>query len=72
VLVIAKGCVPLSIVESQWLRRMVLQYDSKIAFPSPRQLVQDHIAAMLHKTMEQYVLLALALADTVAITFDLW
>lgn len=34
VLIIAKGYVPLSIVESQWLRRMVLQCNSKIAFPS--------------------------------------
>jgi hypothetical protein len=36
VLIIAKGCVQLSIVESQWLRHIVLQCDSKIAFPSRR------------------------------------
>ena len=72
VLLIAKGCIPLSLVESQWVRRLVLMCDSRIHFPSRKQLVREHIPAMFTKTMEQYVLPLVGKSATVSVTFDLW
>lgn len=72
VLLIAKGCIPLSLVESQWVRRLVLMCDSRINFPSRKQLVMEHIPAMFTKTMEQYVLPLVGKSATVSVTFDLW
>lgn len=71
VLLIAKGCIPLSLVESQWVRRLVLMCDSRINFPSRKQFVREHIPAMYTKTMEQYVLPLLGKSATVSVTFDL-
>jgi hypothetical protein len=71
VLLIVKGCIPLSLVESQWVRRLVLMCDSKMAFPSRRQLLKEHIPAMFMKTMEQYVLPLVGKCATVSVTFDL-
>jgi hypothetical protein len=72
VLLIAKGCIPLSLIESPWVRRLVLMCDSKMAFPSRRQLVKEHIPTMFMKTMEQYVLPLIGKCTTVSVTFELW
>ena len=72
VLLIAKGCIPLSLVESQWVQRFVFMCDSGINFPSRKQLVREHILAMFTKHMEQYVLPLVEKSTTVSVTFDLW
>jgi len=72
VLLIAKGCISLSMCDSPWLRTLVLQCDSKINFPSRRSLMRVHIPNMLAKTMELYVLPSLSACATASITFDLW
>ena len=70
-LMIAKGCMPLSSMESPWMRRTLLSCDPKL-FLSRKALVNEHIPAMLKKIMEQYMLPRLSTCATVNITFDLW
>ena len=41
-------------------------------FPTQKALVHEHIPALLAKTMERYVLPAIASCTTASITFDLW
>ena len=49
VLFVAKGYVVLSIVESSWLRRFVMQRDPKVCFPSQKQRSQELIPRILAK-----------------------
>ena len=72
VLFIAKGYESLSIVESAWLRRLMLRRDPKVVCPSRKQLVREHIPAMLTKTMERFVIPLITSCQTASITFDLW
>ena len=72
VLFIAKGYESLSIVESVWLRRLMMRHDPKVVCPSRKQLVREHIPAMLAKTMDRYVLPLISSCQTASITFDLW
>ena len=72
VLFIAKGYETLAVVESLWLRRLVMRRDPKVKFPTRKALVHEHIPALLAKTMERYVLPAIASCATASITFDLW
>ena len=44
---IAKDCIPLSMVNSQWMRRLVLQCDPRVVFPFQRKLVNQHIPSLL-------------------------
>ena len=69
---IAKGYKTLAVVESPWLRRLVMRRDPKVKFPTRKALVHEHIPALFSKTMEQYVLPAIASCATASITFDLW
>ena len=69
---IAKGYESLSIVESAWLRRLMMRRDPKVVCPSRKQLVREHIPAMLAKTMDRYVLPLISSCQTASITFDLW
>ena len=72
VLFIAKGYESLSIVESAWLRRLMMRRDPKVVCPSRKQLVREHIHAMITKTMDRYVLPLISSCQTTSITFDLW
>ena len=72
VLFIAKGYESLSIVESAWLRRLMMRRDPKVVCPSRKQLVREHIPAMLEKTMDRFVLPLINSCQTASITFDLW
>ena len=72
VLFIAKGYESLSIVESAWLRRLMMRRDPKVVCPSRKQLVREHIPAMLTKTMDRYVSPLIDSCQTASITFDLW
>ena len=72
VLFIAKGYESLSIVESAWLRRLMMRRDPKVVCPSRKQLVREHIPAMLTKTMDRYALPLISSCQTASITFDLW
>lgn len=72
VLLIAKGNVPLSMVENPWLRRLVLRCDARVVFPTRNQLSKEHIPQLLATTMERYVYPVINNCDTVTVTFDLW
>jgi hypothetical protein len=56
VLMIAKGYMPLSIVESPWLRQMVLHHHGQVQFLFRKQLVCEHLPILLQKPMATYVL----------------
>ena len=62
VLFIAKGYESLSIVESAWLRKLMMRRDPKVVCPSRKQLVREHIPAMLTKTMDRYLSRSLTVA----------
>ena len=62
----------MSIVESAWLRRLMMRRDPKVVCPNRKQLVRKHIPAMLEKTMDRYVLPLISSCQTASITFDLW
>jgi hypothetical protein len=55
VLMIVEGYMPLSIVQSPWLRWMVLHLCDQVWFPFRKQLVREHLPTLLQKTMEVYV-----------------
>jgi len=72
---IAKGYETLAMVESPWLRRLVMRRDPKVKFPTRngrKALVYEHIPTLFAKTMEWYVLPVIASCTTASITFDLW
>ena len=71
VLLIAKGCLPLSLAKSPWEWHLILMCKSRMAFLTTKQLVNEHIA-MFVNTMEKYVLPLLGKCGTVSITFELW
>jgi hypothetical protein len=52
---IAKGYMPLSIMESPWLRQMMLHLCGQIWFLSYKQLGYEHLPILLQKTMATYV-----------------
>ncbi len=54
---IVRGYMPLSIVESPWLRQMGLLLCGQVQFPFCKQLVHEHLPVLLQKTMEVYVFL---------------
>jgi hypothetical protein len=72
VLLMAKGCIALSMVENPWLRRLVLRCDARIVFSTRNQLVNEHIPNLLATTMERYVYPLINSCETVSVTFDLW
>jgi hypothetical protein len=49
-----------------------MHQDPMMKFPTLKALVHEHIPALLAKTMERYVLHAIASCATTSITFDLW
>jgi hypothetical protein len=71
-LLVAKGCIALSMVENPWLRRLVLRCDAGVVFPTRSQLVNEHIPNLLATTMERYVYPLINSCETVSVTFDLW
>lgn len=71
-LYICKSYQPLSTVEDPWFRRLVLSQNPRVVFPSRRQLMREHLPAMVAKTMEKFVLPLLETCDTATATFDLW
>jgi hypothetical protein len=64
--------MPLSIVESSWLKQMVLCLYGQVQFPSHKQLVHEHFHALLCKTMEVYMFPTIGQCAIVTTTFDLW
>lgn len=72
VLFVCKSYQPLSVVDDQWMRRLLMHQNPKLLFPSRRSLVREHLPNMVGKTMEKYVLPLLNNCDTVSISFDLW
>jgi hypothetical protein len=71
-LLVAKGCIALSMVENPWLRRLVLCCDARVVFPTRSQLVNEHIPNLLATTMERYVYPLINNCEIVTVTFDLW
>ena len=41
VLLVAKGWLLLSVIENPWMWRLILMYDSRMAFQSTKQLVKE-------------------------------
>jgi hypothetical protein len=70
-LFVAKGYMPIFVVENQWLRRMVLCQNLQIVFPNWKQLVQHVIPELVTKTMEKFVMPTLESCIT-TIFFNLW
>ncbi len=71
ILMIAKENMPLFVVESPWLRQMVLCLCGQVKFPFRKQLVCEHIPALLQITMATYVFLAIVQYAIVTTIFDL-
>jgi hypothetical protein len=71
-LFLAKSYMPISIVENQWLRHMVLCQNPQIVFPNQKQVVQHAILELVAKTMEKFVILVLESCITTSTSFDLW
>ncbi len=69
---IAKGTMRLSIVESLWLRQMVLRLCGQVKFPFWKQLVYEHILALLQIIMATYVLPAIIQYAIMTTIFDLF
>lgn len=61
-----------SIVESQWLRLLVMHYNPHVMFANYKKIVQHAIPSLVVKAMEQYVMLALDLGVIPTIYFNLW
>jgi hypothetical protein len=57
---------------SPWLQCLVMCKDNKIRFLNYRQLVEEHILAMLQKTTKKLVLYYLSICATTYVTFCLW
>jgi hypothetical protein len=61
----------ISIVESQWLRHLVMHYNPHVMFPNYKQMVQHAIPSLVVKTMEQYVMSVLDLGFMPIISLNL-
>jgi hypothetical protein len=62
----------ISILESQWLRLLVMHYNPHVMFANYKQIIQHAIPSLVVKAMEQYVMLALDLSVIPTIYFNLW
>jgi hypothetical protein len=69
---VAKGYVPIFVVENQWLRHMVLCQKPQIVFPNWKQITQHAILELVAKTTKKIVMLVLKSCITIKISFDLW
>jgi hypothetical protein len=49
VLHVCKGYQSISVVESSWLRRLVMKIDPKVKFPTHIQFVSKHLPNMVTK-----------------------
>jgi hypothetical protein len=61
-----------SIVESQWLKHLVMHQNSQSVFSNYKQMVQHSISSFVVKTIDQYVILTLDSYVTITIYFYLW
>jgi len=64
--------MPFSTCDNIWLRRLVLHLCSCVVFPSHVTFVEEVMPAMVKKTMQLHVLLGLAKAITLSVSFDPW
>ncbi len=71
-LFVIKAYMHVFVVESQWLRCLVMCQNSQVVFPNFKQMVQHVIPSLVAKTMEQYVILILDSCVTTITSFDLW
>ncbi len=60
VLMINEGHMPLFVMESLWLKRMVLHLCGQVHLFFRKQLVHEHLHVLLQKTMATYVLITIA------------
>jgi len=61
--------MPLSICDNIWLRRLVLRLCPRASWA---MFVEKVLLAMVKKTMQLHLLLELAMATTLSVSFDLW
>jgi len=58
-LMITKGYMLLFLVENFWLRQVWFHLCGQVQFLFRKQFVHEHFCALLQKTMEVYVILAI-------------
>jgi hypothetical protein len=69
----AKGFMPIFVVESQWLKCLVMRQNLWNVFPNHKQMVQHAIPTFVVKTMNHYVIPILNyFVITTIISFDWW
>jgi hypothetical protein len=71
-LFITKIYMPIFIVESQWLRCLIMHQNPWIVFLNHKQMVRHAILSLVAKTMEQYVIPALDSCVITTTFSDLW
>ncbi|KAK3253614.1 hypothetical protein CYMTET_9274 [Cymbomonas tetramitiformis] len=71
-LCVGKALMPVSIVESPWLRRLVYNQDPRVVFPDRGTFRTQHLHQFSEKVFLEETLPRLQAAETVSLTFDLW
>jgi len=69
---VAKGYMPIFVVENQWLKHLGMCQNPIVVFPNLKQMVQHTIHSLVAKTMDQYVMPALDSCVIANVSFDLW
>jgi hypothetical protein len=69
---ICKGYMPLFSCENVWFQRLVLPQRSHVQFPSRSSFVEEMLATMVKKIMDQYFVPNLASTIVVSTSFDMW
>jgi len=72
VLLVVKGLLPLSTIESIWMRRFGLQRDPQRVFPSHRTLTKDILPFMMKHTLQELLFPFINVVTSIIVTFDLW
>ncbi|KAK3254495.1 hypothetical protein CYMTET_36290, partial [Cymbomonas tetramitiformis] len=71
-LCVGKGLMPISIVESPWLRRLVYNQDPRVVFPNRGAFRTEHLHKFSENIFLEHTLPRLKTVETVSLTFDLW
>jgi len=69
---ICKGYIPLSSCENVWFQRLVLPQRSHVQFPFQSSFVEEMLATMVKKIMDQHFVLNLVSTIVVSTSFDMW
>lgn len=71
--IFAKGFMPIFVVESQWLKCLIMHQNLWNVFPNQKQMVQHAFPTFVVETMDHYVIPTLNyFITTIIISFDWW